>query len=98
MSKLILWFACAVALIFGVWALMDNPGTVQVTWLGYVMETSVAFCLGLIACFMLIIYLVLFPRRWLRWIRKKLETKRSVKTNEMLIQILTNILCKVIAA
>ena len=59
MSKLILWLVCAVAAIFGVWGLMNNPGTVSITWFGYVLETSVAFCFGLLACICLIIYLIL---------------------------------------
>lgn len=93
MSKLILWLVCAVAAIFGVWGLMNNPGAVSITWFGYVLETSVAFCIGLIACICLIIYLILFPRRWLRWIKGKLETKKAIKNKELLLQILTNVVC-----
>lgn len=94
MSKLILWLTCAVACIFAVWGLMDNPGSVSITWFGYVLETSVAFCIGLFACIVLIIYLISFPKRWVRWIKVKLEKKKTTKNKELLIQILTNIVCK----
>ena len=93
MLKLILWLVCAVIAIFSVHGLMNNPGTVSITWFGYVLETSVAFCVGLLACISLFIYLILFPKRWLRWIKEKLEVKKSIKHKELLTQILSNVVC-----
>ncbi len=93
MTKLILWLVCAVALIFATYGLMEHPGFISVQWLGYVMETSVAFCIGLIFALALAIYLVLFPFRWIRRIRSSLERKRVKQSKNILVQILTNILC-----
>ena len=81
MTKFILWLCCAVLLIFGVNVLIDNPGFVSISWFGYIIETSVAFCIGLVFTFIFVFYLIAFPKRWLIWIRQNLEKKRLKKSN-----------------
>lgn len=93
MTKLIFWLAGAIALIAAGWGLLENPGLVSIEWFGYVLETSVAFCLGLIFVFALAVYFILFPYRWVHWIKTKFEKKHSLRAKETLLQILINILC-----
>ena len=94
MSKLIVWLSCIVAIIFSIYVLMDNPGFVSITWFGYVIETSVAFCLSLLAILFFSIYLIRIPKRWINLIKASLKNKRAIKNKALLVQILSNILCK----
>ena len=87
------WFIYAIVLTLGAWVLIDNPGTVSIVWLDYVIETSVAFCVALVFALIIAIHLILFPFRWLRWIKMSLEKKRFIHFKETLIEILSNILC-----
>ena len=93
MNKLILYFLYAVILAFATWVLSQNPGSVSITWFGYVIETSVAFCFGLILVLILAIHLILFPFRWIHSIKISLEKKRLAKSKDILVKILSNVLC-----
>lgn len=93
-AKIALWIITAFATIFAVLWLGDNAGSVKVVWLGYVMETSVAFCIFCVVAFMVAIYLLLLPARWLKWIESRLHNRRDKKSEALLIAILTNVLCK----
>ena len=93
MNKIMLWLFYAIVLGLGAWVLIDNPGTVSITWFDYVVETSVAFCIALLLALILAVHLILFPFRWLRWIRVSMERKRFTRFKEILIEILSNVLC-----
>ena len=73
MYKLLVWLIYALVFACGAWVLVANPGFVSITWFGYVVETSVAFCFGLILALILAVHLILFPFRWIRWIKNSFE-------------------------
>lgn len=93
MQKLMILLFYIVVLAFGVWELTENPGSVSITWYGYVIETSVAFCIALIIALTLAIHLILFPFRWVRSIKASLERKRFNRFKDLLIEALSNVLC-----
>ena len=80
------WFA-------GDW-LAQNNGSVQITWLGYVVETSVSFCVLILLVAILIVYLILFPFRWLDRVRSFFHKREEEKAQLLMGQILTNIFCQ----
>ena len=93
-AKIALWIITAFAAIFAVLWLGDNAGSVKIVWLGYVVETSVAFCIFCVVAFMVAIYLLVLPARWLKWIESRLHNRRNKKSEALLITILSNVLCK----
>ena len=93
MTKLILAILLLIGCFFcGSW-LAQNAGFVKIVWCGYVVETSVSFCIALVLCILLFIYLLTFPFRWLDGIRSLLSNKKDEKAQILLGQILTNIFC-----
>ncbi|MBO5997553.1 MAG: hypothetical protein J6P93_03410 [Alphaproteobacteria bacterium] len=97
MYKLLVWLIYALVFACGAWVLVANPGFVSITWFGYVVETSVAFCFGLILALILAVHLILFPFRWIRWIKNSFEKRRFEKVKDLSIKILSNILCNNLA-
>ncbi len=92
MTKLILWLLTVAALLLGGWWLADNPGSVKIIWWGSVIETSVAFCIACVLGALIVLYLLVFPFRWIEKIRSFWQKKKANKAQTLLIQILTNVL------
>lgn len=93
-------------LILGVLTLwlMDNPGTICLTWLGYEIETSVAFTIALFLCLFIAIYILRLPVKFIRWVKKSFDVQKEKNKENMLVQILNaiaggdEILCQKLAA
>ena len=93
MIKFLLSILLVIGCFFcGCW-LAENAGFVKIVWFGYVIETSVSFCIAFLLCILLIIYLLTFPFRWLDSIREVLSNRKNEKAQILLGQILTNIFC-----
>ncbi len=93
MTKLLLAILIIIGCFFcGSW-LAQNAGIVKIVWFGYVVETSVAFCIAILLCILLLTYLLAFPFRWLDSIRSLLTNRKNEKAQILLGQILTNIFC-----
>ncbi len=88
--KKVLIFVLTV-LVFGLLALwlIDHPGTVAVSWLGYDVTTSVAVVIALAVFVFLVLYVLHLPVLLVRWVRRSVM-KQKQKSRELMMQQVLN--------
>lgn len=73
--------------------LMDNPGQLNITWLGYEIQTSVAVAIALFFILIFALYILRMPVMFVRWVKKSFDRQKEKSKEALLTQILNAIAC-----
>ncbi len=83
-------FIFAFVISFG-YIINTHPGEIEINWLGYQINTSVAFAIFSILLLMLALYIIKIPFSFLGWIKKKYNQKKEDRKNALLLNILVSL-------
>ena len=89
MKKFLIFLICILILsLFSLW-LMENPGTVVISWIDYEITTSMAALIAFIVFISVIIYILRLPVLFIHFIKRSLVHQKQ-KNKEILLQQILN--------
>ena len=89
MKKFLIFLICVLILsLFSLW-LMENPGTVVISWMDYEITTSMAALIAFIVFISVIIYILRLPVLFIHFIKRSLVHQKQ-KNKEILLQQILN--------
>ncbi len=89
MIRILLYSLLTVIVALGVSWLAANAGTVEITWFGYRVSTSLAFLFLVLVLFLLFIRLIFLPFNFIGFLGRRRRAKREKAKQNLLVSLLS---------